>query len=85
MRFELDDFDCAMGELFSLFERARLARIAPHVMDPELFHEAWLVLNAQPFSVRKFWFDLLMEKLSARSLRPPSARFARRYENAWLK
>jgi hypothetical protein len=82
MRFEADDLDWAMGELFTLFARADRLGIDPHRLDPAVFHSAWSVLNAQPFPIRK----QLYERLTAlrNPTRPVDARFGTkgRYENA---
>ncbi len=82
MRFRRDDLDWAMGELLALFVRANEAGIYPHLLDPDLFHEAWCVLNAQPFEVAKPMYDLLIRQIT-RPLGAPPRRVAgeRRYEN----
>ena len=61
MRFRPDDLDWAMGELLALFDRAGDIGVYPHLLDPDLFHEAWWVLNRQPFQVAAPLHAMLME------------------------
>ena len=80
MRFDADDFDWAFGELLHLFSIAGRTYRLPHEIDPALFHEAWSVLNAQPFEVR----DKCQKRLMEVWTKPPIDRsrpFAKRYEN----
>ena len=53
MDFEADDLDWAVGELLDLFAQAERVGIPPHELNPDVFHPAWSVLNAQPFEVRQ--------------------------------
>jgi len=52
MHFELDDLDLVMGELANLFAKANQIGVFPHLLDSELFYNAWAVMNSQPFEVR---------------------------------
>lgn len=82
MQMDSDDFDWAFGELLHLFSIAGRTFRFPHEIDPELFHAAWTVLNAQPFEVRDKCQKQLMEVW--RSQPVFRSRFmAKRYENAW--
>jgi hypothetical protein len=63
MRFDRDDWDWALGELLHLFKRANECGIYPHELDPDLFYEAWTILNMQNFEVRKYWHDVLIKSL----------------------
>jgi len=58
--FESDDIDWAFGELLELFERANRCGIYPHELSPKVFHDAWAVLNWQPFPVRQRCHAVLM-------------------------
>lgn len=79
MRFEADDFDWAFGELLHLFSVACRTFRMPDEIDPALFHEAWTLLNAQPFEVRNKCHKQLMEVWGNRPVfRPRSS--AKRYE-----
>ncbi len=82
MRFEADDLDWAYGELLHLFHLAGRCRSFPHLIDPALFHEAWAVLNAQPFEVRNHCQRRLMEIWHAPVDLPSRFFGAKRYENA---
>lgn len=80
MRIDADDLDWAFGELLHLFSLAGRTYRRPHEIDPVLFHEAWSVLNAQPFEVR----DQCQKRLMEVWTKPPidkSRSAAKRYEN----
>lgn len=62
--FESDDLDWAMGELLRLFVRANRYGVFPHELDPETFHSAWYVLNAQPFEVRQRCRSILLKTIT---------------------
>ena len=81
MRFSsLDDKDWALGELFTLFERAWLCGRLPHELDPELFHDCWTLLNALPFKEAKHYFDRLMAILRRKGSPNRGDERHRRYE-----
>lgn len=52
MNFEVDDLDCAIGELGNLFAKANVTGVFPHLLDPKLFYDAWTVIDSQPFEIR---------------------------------
>lgn len=82
MRFKADDLDWAMGELLALFARGNRLGIPPHRLDPDLFHEAWSLLNAQPFPVRKALHATLLRQLTHPPHRGTNTQVRTRYENA---
>lgn len=49
MNLDLDDLDCAMGELANLFAQANQVGVFPHLLNPHLFYRCWTVLSLQPF------------------------------------
>ncbi len=82
MRFDSDDLDWAYGELLHLFHRAGRCWTFPHLLDPGLFHEAWAVLNAQPFEVRSYCQRRLMEIWRTPVRYQKQQAQPKRYENA---
>lgn len=82
MRFDADDLDWAMGELFALFARASRYGVEPHRLDAALFHEAWTLLNEQPFPVRMALYEQLMVLRRPRRAVDDWLAAKGRYENA---
>lgn len=82
INFEHDDLDWVFGELLELFNRAVLYWRYPHEMDPNLFHEAWSILNAQPFKVRNDCYQALMAIWRNRTYVGRVVEKSKRYENA---
>jgi hypothetical protein len=76
------DLDAAMRDLRRLFARARREGVLPHLLDRALFHEAWSVLNTQPFRVRDRYHAELMDGRRAFLLAGLSRTVGKRYENA---
>lgn len=64
MKFDLDDLDWAMGELANLFAKANRVGIFPHLLDPELFYNAWTVVSLQPFPVNSHCRQTLLFMLT---------------------
>ena len=82
MPFDADDLDWAMGELLHLFLMTSRQWTFPHLIAPGLFHDAWRVLNAQPFEVRNHCHRQLMAVWRGPAgYRGPQVK-AKRYENA---
>ncbi len=80
---ESHDFECALGDLLALFTRALRNGVPPHQLDPIAFHQAWTVLNAQPFEVRRFWHQsLLAIYRPGRAASPIPTRTGKRYAYA---
>ena len=65
MNFDLDDLDWAMGELANLFAKANRVGIFPHLLDPDLFYNDWIVLNRQTFEVRSRCHQTLLSMLTS--------------------
>jgi hypothetical protein len=76
------DLDAAMRDLRRLFARARREGVYPHLLDRAQFHEAWSVLNAQPFHIRDSYHGELMDGRRAFLLTGHSRTAGKRYENA---
>jgi hypothetical protein len=84
MRFNAEDLDWAMGELFALFARAARLGTEPHLLDPALFHEAWTLLNAQPFVVaRELYLQLMRLRVRGSSYQQMNSKRRYVYEDTF--